>query len=208
MNKLAALVIAALFGVLPPTAAAESRGLGGFATDLERGATMDDAVGGAALARATIRTGGSQNGHRSRAPSLAEGTSGSVAGASSGPANDGRPVRAAVPQSATAATGEASLGEVVSSIESSLATADVMADVAAVNEVTVIDVAKVMSNEHIAVVSEKAANNEDGITKLRKAVTINNAVKTAIDANGVVAGDIVAADVDADGRLTLYVFRG
>ncbi len=116
---------------------------------------------------------------------------------------------AALAVSPAFAANTANFGQVISSIQSSKsapAQIEGMANVKSVNVVKVGDIAK---GENMTALDQAVTKNEADIVALRSALTTNTAVNTALmpalTNAGVGVGAIVAANVESDGVLTVYV---
>ena len=116
---------------------------------------------------------------------------------------------AALAVSPAFAANTANFGQVISSIQSSKsapAQIEGMANVKSVNVVKVGDIAK---GENMTALDQAVTKNEADIVALRSALTTNTAVNIALmpalTNAGVGVGAIVAANVESDGVLTVYV---
>ncbi len=116
---------------------------------------------------------------------------------------------AALAVSPAFAANTANFGQVISSIQSSKsapAQIEGMANVKSINVVRVGDIAK---GENMTALDKAVTKNEADIVALRSALTTNTAVNTALmpalTNAGVGVDAIVAANVESDGVLTVYV---
>ena len=116
---------------------------------------------------------------------------------------------AALAVSPAFAANTANFGQVISSIQSSKsapAQIQSMADVKSVNVVKIGDIAK---GENMIALDQAVTKNEADIVALRSDLTTNTAVNTALmpalTNAGVGVDAIVAANVESDGALTVYV---
>ncbi|MBX3532043.1 MAG: hypothetical protein KF849_15665 [Rhizobiaceae bacterium] len=79
------------------------------------------------------------------------------------------------------------------------------ATVGAMTEVSSVNVVKLDAAANADAMAKAETDNKAGIDELRASLAANAAVKAALDAQSVNADDVVAADVNADGSLTVYV---
>ena len=76
-----------------------------------------------------------------------------------------------------------------------------MTEVSSVNVIKLGD----MANANMEAFGSAETENQAGIDELRASLDANAAVKAALDAQSVTSDQVVAADVNADGSLTVYV---
>jgi hypothetical protein len=79
------------------------------------------------------------------------------------------------------------------------------ATIGTMTEVSSVNVVKLDAAANADAVAKAETDNKAGIDELRASLAANAAVKAALDAQSVSSDDVVAADVNADGSLTVYV---
>lgn len=79
--------------------------------------------------------------------------------------------------------------------------------IGAMTEVSSVNVIKVdgMADANMEAFAKAETDNQASIDELRASLDANAAVKAALDAQSVNSGDVVAASVNADGSLTVFV---
>lgn len=100
---------------------------------------------------------------------------------------------------------DANFGLLMSSLNGNVDTAaeiQAMTDVSNVNVVKVSDLAQ--GNNQVAV-NNAISKNAEATTELQTAIEANSALKAELDQQSVDVSSIVAADVGADGQLTVFV---
>ncbi len=100
---------------------------------------------------------------------------------------------------------DANFGLLMSSLKSNVDTAaevKAMTDVSNVKVVKVGDLAK--GNNEVAV-NNAISKNAEATTELQTAIEANSALKSELDQQSVDVSSIIAADVGADGQLTVFV---
>lgn len=106
----------------------------------------------------------------------------------------------------TASTGaKANFGTVMSSIKAGKTNVDAIAALTTVNAVNVVPVADLAKGNNMQALDKAIADNQADITSLQTAVSGNAALKAKLDAESVPASSVVAANVEADGSVTVYV---
>lgn len=108
--------------------------------------------------------------------------------------------------STTASTGtKANFGSVMSSIKAGKTNVSAITGLTAVNEVNVVKVSDLAQGNNMQALDKAISENQADITGLQTAISGNTALKAKLDAEQVQASSVVAADVEADGSVTVYV---
>ncbi len=106
----------------------------------------------------------------------------------------------------TASTGaKANFGTVMSSIKAGKTNVGAIGTLTAVSKVNVIRVADLAKGNNMQALDKAVADNQADITSLQTAVSGNAALKAKLDAESVQASNVIAANVEADGSVTVYV---
>ena len=106
----------------------------------------------------------------------------------------------------TASTGaKANFGTVMSSIKAGKTNVGAIGALTAVNQVNVIRVGDLAQGNNRQALDKAVADNQADITSLQTAVSGNTALKMMLDAESVQASSVIAANVEADGSVTVYV---
>lgn len=103
----------------------------------------------------------------------------------------------------TAAVG-ATFDSAVTAIEGSAATTQSIATMTEVSDVRIVSVSDLEGHDATAV-ERAVSENEAGIEDLRAAVDANAALSQEIEAQGVESERVIAAHVEADGAVTVFV---
>lgn len=182
MRKLTILASTALFALAAP-AFAESPTLSGQA-DAGAGVSAG-ASSGSAGTSGTV--GGANAGAGGASATMDSGASGSANSASG----------------SSAAMGQPNFGTVISSIN---ATSETNAELAALQSVPDVNVVQVETLQDVdsPALENAISRNQDDIDTLRSTIESNSIVNAALEAENVEASEIVAAQVDADGSLTVF----
>jgi hypothetical protein len=134
------------------------------------------------------------------APSFAQDTTKPAPGNESGAATGGMS-----PDPGTTAVIEAkpTLADVTAAIKDSGSTASQIGTITAVGEVKVVKISELGGS---ATQLQTAVNeNQADVTALRSAIEANPALKTELDKQQVEVSSVVAAAIEADGAVTVYV---
>jgi hypothetical protein len=108
--------------------------------------------------------------------------------------------------STTASTdAKANFGTVMSSIKAGKTNVSAITGLATVNKVNVVKVGDLAKGNNIQALDKAIADNQTEITSLQTAISGNAALKAKLDAEQVQASNVVAANVEADGSVTVYV---
>ncbi len=110
---------------------------------------------------------------------------------------------AAVPAS-LAASSKANFGQVISSIQASKTEASEIQALTEVKSVNVVKVSDIAQGENMTALDNAVTKNDADITQLRTALSSNTAVNTALTGASVDVNQVVAADIQSDGVLTVY----
>lgn len=103
-----------------------------------------------------------------------------------------------------AASDKANFGQVISSIQSNKVGPTQIQGITEVKSVNVVKAGDIAKGENMTAFDNAVTKNEANITSLRTAMTSNTAVNTALTNASVDVNTVVAADVGADGVLTVY----
>jgi endonuclease/exonuclease/phosphatase family metal-dependent hydrolase len=108
--------------------------------------------------------------------------------------------------STTASTdAKANFGTVMSSIEAGKTNVSAITGLTAVNKVNVVKVGDLAKGNNMQALDKAITDNQTDITGLQTAISGNTALKAKLDAEQVQASSVVAADVEADGSVTVFV---
>ena len=108
--------------------------------------------------------------------------------------------------STTASTdAKANFGTVMSSIKAGKTNVDAITALTTVNTVNVVRVDDLAKGNNMQALDKAVADNQADITSLQTAVSGNTALKAKLDAESVQASSVIAANVEADGSVTVYV---
>jgi len=108
--------------------------------------------------------------------------------------------------STTASTdAKANFGSVMSSIKAGKANVGGISGMSTVSKVNIIRVADLAKGNNMQALDKAIMDNEADITSLQTAIGANTALKAKLDAEFVQASSVVAANVEADGSVTVYV---
>ena len=108
--------------------------------------------------------------------------------------------------STTASTGtKANFGTVMSSIKAGKTNVGAITGLTAVSKVNVVKVSDLAKGNNMQALDKAITDNQADITGLQTAISGNTALKAKLDAEQVQASSVVAADVEADGSVTVYV---
>jgi hypothetical protein len=79
--------------------------------------------------------------------------------------------------------------------------------IGSMSEISAVNVVKIdeLEGADAAAVDSAVTENEAGVTELRTSIEANAALSQELETQGVEASSVVAAQVEADGALTLYV---
>ena len=105
----------------------------------------------------------------------------------------------------TASTGAAAdFDDVIASIRSGKTNVGAIESLSSVSEVEVVRITDLAGGTDAGALETAISENQADIAALQKAIGGNQALKAELDANAVAVSDIVAANVDADGSLTVF----
>jgi hypothetical protein len=108
--------------------------------------------------------------------------------------------------STTASTNaKANFGTVMSSIKAGKTNVSAITGLTAVNEVNVVKVSDLAQGNNMQALDKAIADSQADIDSLQAAISGNTALKAKLDAEQVQASSVVAADVEADGSVTVFV---
>jgi len=108
--------------------------------------------------------------------------------------------------STTASTdAKANFGTVMSSIKAGKTNVGAITGLTTVNEVNVVRVSDLAKGNNMQALDKAITDNQADITSLQTAISGNTALKAKLDAESIQASNVVAADVAADGSVTVYV---
>ncbi len=121
-------------------------------------------------------------------------------------AEDAAKPAAQVDASTTASTGaRADLGTVISAIEASRSTATAIQAMTSVRSVQIIKVSEIATGDDKQALDSAVSDNQSDITGVQAAIMANAALKKQLDAETVGTSSIVAAAINADGSVTVFV---
>jgi hypothetical protein len=104
----------------------------------------------------------------------------------------------------TAAT-EPTFDTVMSAIQASKTNVSTIGSLTTVNDVNVVRVGDLAQGNNMQALDQAVTEHQADITSLQSAITANTALKAKLDAEQVQASNVVAADVEADGSVTVFV---
>lgn len=106
----------------------------------------------------------------------------------------------------TASTGTpAGFGTVMGALRNSKNSANAIQTLSAVGSVRIVKVAGIVGADDMPLLEQAIVEYQSDITGLQAAIMANNALKSAIDAELVDTSNIVAANIEADGGVTVFV---
>ncbi|MEP9387178.1 hypothetical protein [Mesorhizobium sp. KR9-304] len=100
---------------------------------------------------------------------------------------------------------KANFGTVMSSIKAGKTNVSAITGLTMVNKVNVIRVGDLAKGNNMQALDKAITDNQADITGLQNAIGANAALKAKLDAESVEASSVVAANVEADGSVTVYV---
>ena len=100
---------------------------------------------------------------------------------------------------------DANFGSVISAIQAGKTNVGAIQGLTSVSNVKVVKVSELAKGNNMEALNNAVSKNQADITSLQTAVGANPALKAKLDAQSVVTSDIVAANVEADGSVTVYV---
>ena len=108
--------------------------------------------------------------------------------------------------STTASTdAKANFGTVMSSIKAGKTNVNAISALTTVSNVNVIRIGDLAKGNNMQALDKAIADNQADITGLQTVIGANTALKAKLDAESIQASSVVAADVEADGSVTVYV---
>jgi len=108
--------------------------------------------------------------------------------------------------STTASTGaKANFGTVMSSIKAGKTNVSAITGLTTVSKVNVVKVSDLAKGNNMQALDKAITDNQADITGLQTAINGNTALKAKLDAEQIQASSVVAADIAADGSVTVYV---
>ncbi|MBT1158858.1 hypothetical protein J1C56_25105 [Aminobacter anthyllidis] len=121
-------------------------------------------------------------------------------------AEDAAKAAAQVDTSTTASTGaKADLGTVMSAIEASRSTATAIQAMTSVRSVQIVKVSEIATGDDKQALDSAVSDNQSDITGVQAAIMANATLKKQLDAETVDTSSIVAAAINADGSVTVFV---
>lgn len=114
-------------------------------------------------------------------------------------------VAAALAVAPAMAANDPNFGQVISTIQASKTGSTQIQGLTTVKSVNVVKVDDLAQGENMKALDEAVTKNQSDITSLRTAMTSNTAVNTALTTNNVDVNKVVAAKIEGDGMLTVYV---
>ena len=106
----------------------------------------------------------------------------------------------------TASTGaKADIGTVISAIQASGSSATAIQAMTTVGTVNIVRISEFAKGDDKQALDKLIADNEPDITGVQAAIMANSALKTKLDAETIDTSAIVAANIEADGAVTIFV---
>lgn len=106
----------------------------------------------------------------------------------------------------TASTGAAAdFAAVMNALTTSNNSANAIQALSAIGKVQIVKVADIASADDMKRLDQAVAEHQSDITGLQAAIMANSALKKAVDAKSVDTSNIVAASIEADGAVTVFV---
>ncbi len=93
----------------------------------------------------------------------------------------------------------------MSSIKAGKTNVSAITGLTTVNKVNVIRVGDLAKGNNMQALDKAITDNQADIAGLQTAISSNTALKAKLDAESVQASSVVAANVEADGSVTVYV---
>jgi prophage DNA circulation protein len=100
---------------------------------------------------------------------------------------------------------DGNFGRVISAIRAGKTNVDALKSLTTVSSVKVIKVSDLAKGSNTQALDNALADNQADITTLQTTISGNTALKAQLDAQSVTTTDIVAANIEADGSVTVYV---
>lgn len=100
---------------------------------------------------------------------------------------------------------KANFGTVMSSIKAGKTNVDAIGSLTTVSEVNVVRVDDLAKGNNMQALDRAITDNQADITSLQTAISGNTALKAKLDAASIDASGVVAANIEADGSVTVYV---
>ena len=100
---------------------------------------------------------------------------------------------------------DANFGSVISAIQAGKTNVGALQGLTTVSNVKVVKVNELARGNNMEAFNNAVSKNQADITSLQTTVGANTALKAKLDAQSVTTSDIVAANVEADGSVTVYV---
>lgn len=106
----------------------------------------------------------------------------------------------------TASTGaKADLGTVISAIQASRNSANTIQTMTTVGTVNIVRLSEIAKGDDKQALDKVISDNEPDITGVQAAIMANSALKKKLDAKTIDPSAIVAANIEADGAVTVFV---
>jgi hypothetical protein len=105
----------------------------------------------------------------------------------------------------TASTGAADFETLVASIEADSTNIEAISTLTTVGSLEVVRAVDLAKGEDMQALEKVITDNQAAITALQTAMTANPALKAKLDEQNIAAATILAADIEPDGALTVYV---
>jgi hypothetical protein len=112
---------------------------------------------------------------------------------------------AATDNGTTASTGVADFETLIASIEADSTNVGAISSLTTVGSLKVVRAVDLAKGENMDALEKAITDNQAAISGLQTAMTANRALKAKLDAQKVAASTILAADIEPDGSLTVYV---
>jgi hypothetical protein len=100
---------------------------------------------------------------------------------------------------------DANFGSVISAIQAGKSSATSIQGLTTVSNVKVVKVSDLAKGNSMEAFDNAVSKNQADITNLQTAIGANAALKAKLNEQSITAADIVAANVEADGSVTVYV---
>jgi hypothetical protein len=100
---------------------------------------------------------------------------------------------------------KANFGTVMSSIKAGKTNVSAISGMTNVSKVNIIRIGDLAKGNNMQAVEKAITDNQADIAGLQTAIGANTALKAKLDAQSIQASSVVAANVEADGSVTVYV---
>ena len=105
----------------------------------------------------------------------------------------------------TASTGAADFETLIASIEADSTNVGAISSLTTIGSLEVVRAVDLAKGQNMQALDKAISDNRAAITDLQTAMAANPALKAKLDAQKIAVSAILAADIDPDGSLTVYV---